>query len=91
MLALEWTGQVIQPPFDQRRRFTFERLVQTAYGQGVLVLGQMREDVSSFVHLAALDKRKRANQDVLSLVASVWWRVVRVMPESGGQGVMGKL
>ena len=24
------------------------------------------------------------------LVQSVWWRVVRVMPESGGQGVMGE-
>ena len=33
---------------------------------------------------------KRANQDVLALRDSVWWRVVRVMPESGGQGVMGE-
>ena len=33
---------------------------------------------------------KRANQDVLALVASGWWRVVRVMSESGGQGVVGE-
>ena len=33
---------------------------------------------------------KRAIQDVLSLVASVWWRFVRVMSESGGQGVVGE-
>ena len=38
----------------------------------------------------ALMKSKRANQDVLAPVASVWWRFVRVMSESGGQGVVGE-
>ena len=38
----------------------------------------------------ALCDRKRAIQDVLSLVASVWWRFVRLMSESGGQGVVGE-
>ena len=31
---------------------------------------------------------KRANQDVVALGASVWWRVVGVMPESGGHRVV---
>lgn len=35
--------------------------------------------------------RKRANQDVVALGASVWWRVVGVMPESGGQRVVCEL
>ena len=55
MLAFERTGQVVQSPFAHRGRLTLERLAQTPCDLGVLVLGQMSEDIAAFVHLTALN------------------------------------
>ena len=55
MVAFKRTGQVVKTPFPERRRFTLEGLVQTPRDLGVLVIGQMGEDISPLMHLAALN------------------------------------
>ena len=55
MVAFKRTGQVVKTPFPEPRRFTLEGLVQTPRDLGVLVLGQMGEDISPLMHLAALN------------------------------------
>ena len=55
MVAFKRTGQVVKTPFPEPRRFTLEGLVQTPRDLGGLVLGQMGEDISPLMHLAALN------------------------------------